>query len=256
MNRKLFWDTLFFKVRCNLKSEAKQNYLNYAWWILEPALLVLTFYIVFGVLRNSGGLEFVSFLCVGQIPFLWFSRTVSNSSMSIVAGRGLMNLVKIPKSFFPLVVIFQDLVKSIFVFFLLLLFLYIIGVPVYSTWLQLPIVMLIQFTFTVSISLLVASLVPFFPDLRFIVSTGIMMLMFGSGVFYNYKDIISPEHYELFLMNPMANIIEMFRNILLDGVGINLEPTLYILLFSISVIVFSLLILKKYDTHYPRLVME
>src|SRR5690606_38957070 len=99
---KQFLQLTLVKVQLNLKSEARKSYLSYIWWILEPALVVGVFYLVFGVLFSRGTPVFLVFLLCGQIPFLWFSRTITNGSASIEQGRGLMQQIEIPKIFFPL----------------------------------------------------------------------------------------------------------------------------------------------------------
>ena len=96
----------------NLKAETKKTYLSYAWWLLEPAMFVLVFYVVFAVFLNRGTEDFLVFLLLGKIPFLWFSKSVSNSANSICDGRGLIGQLPIPKSFFPLLVVAQDGVKQ------------------------------------------------------------------------------------------------------------------------------------------------
>ena len=44
------FEAFFLKLQLNLKAEARSSYLNYAWWVLEPALNVALFYFVFEVL--------------------------------------------------------------------------------------------------------------------------------------------------------------------------------------------------------------
>ena len=116
MKKLNFVELIFTKVQLNLKSEAAKSYLSYLWWILEPAMFVGVFYVVFGTFLARGTDGFLIFLLCGQIPFLWLARTISNSASSIEQGRGLMQQLEIPKIFFPLVVIAQDFVKSIIVF--------------------------------------------------------------------------------------------------------------------------------------------
>jgi lipopolysaccharide transport system permease protein len=62
------------KLRFNLKAEANKTYLNYLWWILEPALHVAVFYLVFSVFLNRGSDDFLLFLLCGKIPFCGFQK--------------------------------------------------------------------------------------------------------------------------------------------------------------------------------------
>ena len=50
------------KVIANLKAEASKSYLSYLWWILEPILHMMVYYLVFGLLLNRGTEDFVVYL--------------------------------------------------------------------------------------------------------------------------------------------------------------------------------------------------
>lgn len=212
----LFWQLIFIKVRFNLRSEAAQSYLSYAWWLLEPLLLMGVFYVVFEILLHRGTENFVVFLLCGIIPWLWFAKSVMQSGNSITAGRGLLSQTYLPKQFFPLVVIGQASVKQMFVFVLLLAVLFEYGYPRSFDWLWLFPIIFTQLLLITAVSFMVAFLVPFARDIQYLVDAVLKMGMFGSGVFYSYKDVFLPEHRECFLMNPMANLIVNYRNVLME----------------------------------------
>lgn len=251
-----FWQLVLIKVRLNLRSEASKSYLNYLWWVLEPALFVAVFYLVFGVLLERGGPNFVAFLVCGKIPFLWYSRTVSNSSGSILAGRGLISQVYIPKVFFPIVVMLQDAVKQAFVFSLLLVFLILYGTDVGWTWLLLPLVVLTQALFILASGLAAAAIVPLVPDFRYIINTGLMLLMFGSGIFYSYKEVVQPEYQELFLMNPMAALIKNYRQILMENAAPDFDRLLVISIVCVAIALVLTFVLDRYHGEYSRLALQ
>lgn len=256
MNSIQFLQLVFTKVQFNLKSEASNSYLSYIWWLLEPALYVGTFYLVFSIFMATKTPDFIVFLCCGNIPFTWFSRTINNAGSAIIGGKGLMNQIHITKAFFPVVVIFQDLFKTIIVFMILLMFVWFNGFEPSEAWLAIPVIMLAQLLLISSIAIFVSMIVPFIPDMRFIISTGLMMLMFGSGLFYDYKQVILPEHQDIFLMNPIANLISMYRQVLMEGLMPNWLSLLYIFSISSVSLLLALLLLKKLDSTYTRLVLE
>lgn len=256
MNLTHFCQLVLVKVRLNLVSEASRSYLNYAWWILEPALFVAVFYVVFGMLLERGGPGFVTFLLCGKIPFLWYSRTISNSSGSILAGKGLINQVYIPKVFFPLVVIFQDFVKQFFVFCLLLVFLLLYGVEASPSWMYLPVVVLVQGLFIAASGFVAAAIVPVIPDFRYIIATGLMLLMFGSGIFYSYADVVQPQYQEVFLSNPLAALIKSYRQVLLDGLPPDFDRLAVIAVVSFCVIVVVSGVFARWNGAYSRLVVQ
>lgn len=244
------------KVRLNLKSEASKSYLSYAWWVLEPTMFVTVFYIVFGIFLARGTPDFVVFLVCGKIPFLWFSRSITNSANSVLDASGLMGQIAIPKILFPIIVVLQDLIKSCVVMCLMMLFVWFMGLEPNMSWLATLPVMFVQLLFILACALICAAFVPFLPDLKFIINTGVMVMMFASGVFYSFEDVLLAEHQALFLLNPLANLIRMYRQILIEGAWPDWAALGWIVLISSAIVVLMVLWFRKFDGHYPRLVTQ
>ena len=106
--------TQYFKLvdiqaRMALKADASQYFLGYIWWLLEPLLFVAVFYLVFSV-----------FLMCGKLPFVWFSKSVTQASNGIIANTGLIGKIDTPKSLFTMAIIQQGLYKQSTVFALLI----------------------------------------------------------------------------------------------------------------------------------------
>lgn len=253
-SRRHLVDVFLTKLKFNLKSEASKTYLGYIWWVLEPALYVAVLYLVFGTFRAAGGPDFVTFLVCGILPFLWFSKSVSNSTLSITNGRGLINQVQISKAFFPMLVVAQDLVKQFFVFLLMFGVLIGYGLEVQSSWLYTPLIALTQLLLIIACALFVASITPFIPDFRYIVATGMTLLLFMSGIFYDYRTVVLAKHQALFLSNPMANLLENYRRVLMRGEPPDLWALFAISLASLVAVWLMLQFYRRMDTAYARLV--
>ena len=133
---------------------------------------------------------------------------------------------------------------------------YLYGLEVTWVWLSIVFVILTQLLLIASISLLVAAITPFLPDFRYLVATGMMALMFGSGIFYSYKDVILPAHQQLFLMNPVANLIKNYRQVLMENVLPDWSALASICLGSIALIIVMTLYYRKTDTSYARLIAQ
>lgn len=249
-------EVFFTKLVFNLKSEAAKTYLSYVWWLLEPALLVAILYLVFGIFLAKGTENFLIFLVCGKISFLWFSKSVNNASNSIMKGAGLINQVSIPKPFFPLLVIFQDAFKQSIVFAFTFVFFVLYGMETSWVWLSVIFVILTQFLLIAAVALVAAAITPFLPDFKFLIASGMMALMFGSGIFYSYKSVILPEHQQLFLMNPIANLIKNYRQVLMDNTLPDWIALGYICLASITLIIVMTLYFKRTDSVYARLIAQ
>jgi lipopolysaccharide transport system permease protein len=108
----------------------------------------------------------------------------------------------------------------------------------------------------IAVSFVVAFLIPFAQDIKYLVEAGLRMMMFGSGIFYSYKDVLLPEHREIFLLNPMANIIVNYRRILLEDTAPMVDSVLIITFLSAFVIAVMYLVMKRFDNTLTRLALE
>lgn len=254
-SKRQFWDVFFVKLFFNLRAEASKTYLSYFWWLFEPLLYVSVLFIVFGIFMNRGGEDFLLFLVCGQVPFLWFSKSVQNASNSIMVNRSLINQTLVPKVLFPLLTVSQDFVKQSVVFILLFSLLYTVKGEVYFSWIYLPCLLITQVLLIIAVSFFVSAIVPFIPDFRYLVSTGMMLLMFGSGIFYSYKEVLLQEHQELFLLNPIARLIKEYRAVLLYGEAPDLIPLALISALSLVVIFIMLTVFRSFESAFARKVL-
>lgn len=248
-----FINLLLVKVQANLRNEVSRYYLNYLWWVIEPILTMMVFYVVFSILLRRGTPNFTAFLLVGITQWMWFARTVQNGSMSILQGKGLMLQVNIHKSFFPLVVVGRDAFKQLFVTALLLLFLVFYPTPVSTCWVALPLIMFIQLILVASSAMLCAAFVPFLPDLHFIIQTGVQLMFFASGIFYDIESVVLPHHRPFVYLNPMAGLIKNYRDILIYGQWPDWQYLGLVALFSLLFFYVSIRIITYFDHLYPKI---
>jgi lipopolysaccharide transport system permease protein len=216
MNFKQFIGVTWQKARLNLKSETSVNYLSYGWWFLEPLIHMSAYYVVFGLFLQRGGDGCVFFLLVGLVPWLWFSRTISQASVSLLSGKGLMNKLFIPKLFFPLVRIVQTTFKQILVLIIFLIFLILCGHAVTIHWLAILPIFLVQLLLMLPLAALAALVVVYVRDFKLLIPTLLQFMFFSSGIFFSVDDV--PEQYRDFLLlNPMAGVIQASRDVLLSN---------------------------------------
>lgn len=251
-----FWELFVVNLGFNIKSEVSRTYLGYLWWLLEPVFYVGAMYVVLGIFLGRRSEGFMLFLVLGQVPFSWFSRSVTNASGSIWQGKSLIQRVSIPKVYFPLLTISQDLVKQLVVFAATLIFIALLGQDITLTWLALPAIVITQFILILAVSLVLASIVPAIPDFKFLISTAMMVLMWGSGIFYSIEDVLLEKHRHLFLLNPVANLIKNYRQVILDNSMPDWVALGTILLVSLLVIAVMLEVFRRNDTAFARLVIE
>ncbi len=248
-------ELILFKTYANLNSEASRTYLSFLWWIIDPVLTMIVFYIVFGVLLERGTEDYVPFLLIGLTIWQWFGNTINHGKSSILENRRLMEQVHLPKAIFPSIILLMDLFKFLIVFTLILVFLWIYGFGVNVTYLALPVLLLVQFLLISAFTYFLAAIVPFVPDLKFLITTLIQLVFFLTGIFFPSSSI-SEENKFYFYLNPMANLIEDYRNVLMYGVWPDWSTLGIIAIASFAGIFISIKLIHRYDYIYPRVIMQ
>ena len=208
-------DTL---ARFHLRGEARQFYLGYFWWLLEPALYIAVFYIVFQLLLDSRQANYLYFLAVGKLTFIWFSKSVVQASSSIETNKGLISQVTIRKEVFPLAAVQQGFYRQLAVFSILLVLLFLSGKGQFHYWFWLLPLMFVQMILISGVGLLAALVVCWHKDLQHLIQLGMMFLLFVSGVFWDVNAVADADVKRwLLLLNPLASLIDAYRQILLLG---------------------------------------
>jgi lipopolysaccharide transport system permease protein len=209
------------QARMALRADASRYFLGYIWWLLEPLLFVGVFYVVFDIILDSRRSDFLVFLMCGKLAFIWFSKTVTQASNSIVSNsivtnKGLVGKIDVPKTLFPMAVVQQSLYKQATVFLLLIVVLLASGYPLTFTWLWLLPLILVNYLMIVACSFIGASLVCVLRDFSMIIPLGMTFLLFSSGIFWDVRALGDPRKTELVLaLNPVAFILDAYRQILM-----------------------------------------
>lgn len=192
------------------------------WNVLEPALTIATYYLVFDVMlgRSSESGSFVLFLAIGQLFYANARRMITRSATSLARND------KMARSFvFPhLVYLAADAVDVAISFFystvVLLLLIVVLGDPPSWAWMFLPLIVVSQFLYSFGIGLLLSRPFVRYPDLTIILDNVFRALLFLSGVFWSVDQFATGDHRELILkilsLNPIYDSIALARWVLLD----------------------------------------
>lgn len=210
-----FWVLVNTYAHMKLKSEASKTYLSYFWWLLEPALFVAAFYVAFALILDLRTENFIVFLVVGKISYLWFSKSLSGAAGSIFSGRELLTNASIRPEMFPMVDFFQNMYKQTVAFLAMLMFLLTQGHFPDWHWALLPVVALAQIAFMMPLVLAAAWVTAMIPDIRILINMLVLIMLFLSGIFWDINELESPIREQVMLYNPLAFLIDAYRQILL-----------------------------------------
>ncbi|TWC34964.1 lipopolysaccharide transport system permease protein [Pseudomonas sp. SJZ079] len=244
-------ELILYKVYTDIKAEAARSYLGLVWWLIEPVLYLCAFYILFVLVLQRGSSDFVpTFLC-GAVVWKWFDSGLKGGSHAISTHHGLLQQVYVPKYIFPVIAVLGSTARFFPVFACFAIFLLLYGFPAQVTWLAVPIVMLAQLCLIMALALLVGAITPFLPDLKVAIDNGMLLLFFLSGVFFDINEVQEPVKSYL-LLNPMAGLIDEYRNVMIRGVWPDMGRIGLIMLISLVVGGFGLVFLKQMDHRYGK----
>jgi len=247
-----YLELILYKTYADLKAETERTYLGFLWWIFEPILFMSVFYFVFGVLQKQPVPNFVAFLLVGLVTWEWFKACVSHGSSVIYGQYGLMQHIHLPKILFPIILILTDSFKFLFVFSLLLIYLWTAGFSINIAYLSLPAVLFTELLFTMAITFLVSAIVPFVPDLRFVIDNLLTAVFMISGVFSSAAQMTEGVQF-YFYLNPMANLIEDYRKILLHGEFPDWSGLMIINAVALIGVLIAMRIIRRFEYIYPKI---
>ncbi|MEQ9462522.1 MAG: ABC transporter permease [Haliea sp.] len=220
MNLTQYFSLVDTMARMSLKADASRYFFGYIWWLLEPLLYVIVFYLVFELILGREKEDFLVFLMVGKLTFIWFSKSVNQAARSIINSGGLISKADINKSLFPIATVQEGLYKQLSVFVLLFVVLMLNGYSITPAWLWLPPLILVNYIVIVASCLVCAFLVCLVFDFIVMVSLGTIFLLFVSGIFWDPRDLPDPAATDLvLLLNPLAFVIDAYRQIFMAGVA-------------------------------------
>ncbi len=245
-------ELILYKTYADLKAETQRTYLGFLWWIFEPIMYMGVFYVFFGLLLGRNTDNFVPFLLIGLTAWQWFKSCLSHGAETILGAHHLMQQVYLPKVIFPIILILTDTVKFIFIFILLLIFLWLYGYQIGLSYFALPLVLIVQLLFTATLSFLLAAIVPFIPDLRFVVENLLIAVFFMSGIIIK-ADAVPEIYRNYYYLNPIVNIIESYRNILMHNIWPNWSALLIIGMISLVGIWLATRLIAHFEYIYPKI---
>jgi lipopolysaccharide transport system permease protein len=208
----------------DLKLKYKRSAIGVAWSLLNPALMMAIYTVVFGLfLRvvNIGDRPYWALVLSGLLPWLFFSNSVGGAPVAFVHSANLLGRVHFPVETLPIAGVLANFVNFLISLVILLVVLVAAHLPLSASLMMLPVILLAQLAFTIGISLLVATLTVYFRDLEHLVGIGLMGLFYLTPVLYPLDPAALPRGAVKILpflkVNPLAWYMESYHAVLFYG---------------------------------------
>jgi lipopolysaccharide transport system permease protein len=205
-------DLLVFLAWRDIAVRYRQTIAGVAWALLQPAMTMILFTIIFGRLAHmdGGGMPYPLLVLAGLIPWQLFSAALTGSGDSLVANAGLISKVYFPRIIIPMAAVSVAIVNA-----LVALGLLAVLMPVYGVWptwrlVALPLLLVLTALIALGAGLVVAAMGVRYRDIRFVLPFVVQCGFFAAPV--GYSTVVVPEHWRMvFALNPMVGVMEGFR---------------------------------------------
>lgn len=217
-------DLIFLFVKRNYTTRYKQTILGPLWQIINPALTVTLYAIVFGniaKLSTDDVPQFVFYLCSNAL-WAFFATCIQSTASTFTANAGILGKVYFPRLVMPISSVFTAMIDLLVQIAMLVVVMagYVITGYRFATGIAIlwtPLIIIQISLLGLGCGIIIAALTTKYRDLVVLVSFGVQLWMYASPIVYTVAQI--PEKfYGLYMLNPIAPIVTMWRHAIL-GTG-------------------------------------
>jgi ABC-2 type transport system permease protein len=197
----------------DLKVRYADSTLGYLWTIIDPLAMALIYWFVFSYIfhrRVAGESPYVLFLILGLLPWQWIASSVADASRAMSGEARIVRSASLPREVWVVRIVLSKMAEFIFATPVIIGFAIAFHkAPSSHAWLV-PLAILLQFFFIMSLLLFLAPLTVLIDDLQRLVRIVMRMYMYLSPVIFGMSRV--PDHLRSIMeFNPMVGILQLYR---------------------------------------------
>ena len=209
-------------VRRDILGRYRGSFGGVFWTVINPLLLMLTYFFVFGVvLRTRFGADqsrsgFALYFLAGMLPWLAFSEAAGRAAGVMLEHRNFVKKLVFAVETLPVNLVVSGLVSEFFAVILFCVSLLAVrgGLPASILWL--PVLIVPQVLFTAGVSWFLAALGVFVRDLGQVIGFLLTLWFFVTPICYPDSSL-PPGFLPLFAKNPIYVLVRGYRAVLLEN---------------------------------------
>ena len=247
-------------VKRNIITQYKQTVLGPAWFVIQPALTVIMYMIVFGGIAGipTDGVPRPLFYLAGTCMWNYFAECLTKTSNTFVNNAGIFGKVYFPRLIMPIADVISNLLRFgiQFGFFIIVYVIYAFVDPTcaaHLTWsvLMFPVLVLMMAGLALGFGTIISSMTTKYRDLQILFSFLIQLWMYATPIVYPLSQTNSmqwmgiPVH-KLMCLNPVTPVIETFKyGFLGTGDFIGWRWLIYSFVFMVVLLALGIVIFNK-----------
>ncbi len=200
-------------VKKDIRGKYKASFLGVLWSFINPLLQVVVYAIVFPYIMRVQTDNYLIFLICGIIPWTWFTMSLSLGTTCITTNSNLIKKVYFPREILPISTVISGGINFLISCVIILLFAIFGGIGISWHLVFLPVILILQFVITLSLVFLTSAFNVYVKDIEYMVGFILNLMFYATPILYK-SDMFSGSPFAfIFKINPMAYIVESYRNI-------------------------------------------
>lgn len=225
--------------RSQLRSQQMHTVLGNLWHLLNPALQIAVFYLIFGVVLDvtRGVDNLLAFISVGLFSYQYSTASITDASKSIAGNRALLKSIWFPRALLPITATVAQLFAFLPTLVVMAMICIVTGEPVRLTWLLVPVIVVLQTMLNIGLALIAARSANHVEDIQNLLPFIFRLLLYGSGVLFVIDEYVQRSAYQLlFELNPFYGIVTTWRWAVL-GSDMEAHVAVYTIVISLVTVV-------------------
>ncbi|WP_315793762.1 ABC transporter permease [Paenibacillus sp. BIC5C1] len=237
-------DLLIELIKKDIKLKYRNSILGIFWSMLNPLLMMVVLTIVFSNLFDKNIENFPVYVMAGRLVYQFFSESTNFAMDSIVANGQLLKKIYVPKYLFPISRICSSFFTTIVSIIPLALVMVFTGVSFHWTNVFIVFPLFCLLLISTGVGLLLSTVNVYFRDIKHLYSVILTLVMYLTPIFYPAE--IIPDKYMLLIeINPLFNVVSMFRTLLLDGAVPSVALMSFTFIYAILLSLIGLFVFYK-----------
>ena len=227
VNLKEIWeyrDLLSLFVKRTIMVQYKQTILGPLWWIIQPALTVIMYMVVFGGIAGipTDGIPQPLFYLGGICMWQYFADCLGKTSNTFVSNAGIFGKVYFPRLIMPLSSVISNLVRfgiQVGLFVIVYVYYAIMGQAPTPNWylLLFPALLVILAGLALGFGIVISSMTTTYRDLQVLFSFVVQLWMYATPIVYPLsqvagKKVLGLDLATIMCINPVTPVIETFKH--------------------------------------------
>jgi ABC-type polysaccharide/polyol phosphate export permease len=252
------WLVWYF-IQRQLTQSHRGSFLGLFWLVLGPLMMASLYTLVFSEVvglrfrETDSASNFGLYMFCGLLPFLALSTTLNRSSSSIKGNSTLVKRVVFPLEVIPFSTAATSIIAQFFGFTALLFLIMLFEGHLQWTLLYLPIIIIPQLFLTLGAGYLTTIAGAYLPDLKESMQAITRAMFFTTPIIWPVERV--PDHLSFIVdYNPLAYLVEVYRNLFLDGVVPDMRGLFFFTLFSLALAVLGFILFARTKKKFADLI--